>query len=143
MFTPGMENDALEESGRKRSRRSTKFRYGVLILYYFVFLSHCADFSGDFSYNFGDGSSDEGFEQDEKKKRGPYNKQKRTKECPGCGSVVPLSLRECRLCDYQFTSKSMIMGGTTVQQESQSIRDKFPFEPERVRLFFFSILFFV
>ncbi len=25
------------------------------------------------------------------------------------------------------------MGNTTAQQESQSIRDKFPFEPERVR----------
>jgi hypothetical protein len=92
--------------------------------------------SGDFHFNFGEGSSDD---EVDRKKKPTSSTKKRTKECPGCGAVVNLSLRECRLCDYQFTSKSMIMGGTTVQQESQSIREKFPFEPERVRFCLFNI----
>jgi ribosomal protein L37AE/L43A len=59
-------------------------------------------------------------------------KTKRTKECPGCGAVLALSVRECRLCDYQFTSKSMLVTTQSAHQESVSIRERFPFEPERV-----------
>jgi hypothetical protein len=105
----------------------------------FVFSFSC---SGDFHFNFGEGSSDD---EVDRKKKPTSSTKKRTKECPGCGAVVNLSLRECRLCDYQFTSKSMIMGSTTVQQESQSIREKFPFEPERVRFVCFKleIIFFI
>lgn len=104
----------------------------TLDIFFIIIL--CSDFySGDFHFGFDGSGSDDAFE-DEKKKKTPNPKQKRTKECPGCGAIVAVSLRECRLCDYQFTSKSMIMGNTTAQQEAQSIRDKFPFEPERVRL---------
>lgn len=59
------------------------------------------------------------------------SKIKRTKECPGCGAILALSVRECRLCDYQFTSKSMLVTTQSAAQESTQIREKFPFEPER------------
>lgn len=63
----------------------------------------------------------------------PNGKTKRTKECPGCGAVVAVSTRECRFCDYQFTSKSLLVNQQSAVQESQTIRERFPFEPERVR----------
>ncbi len=66
---------------------------------------------------------------------GNSSKTKKTKECPGCGAVVSLSVRECGLCDYQFTSKSMAVTMQSAAAESQQIRDKFPFEPERVSSF--------
>jgi ribosomal protein L37AE/L43A len=90
--------------------------------------------SGDYQFNF-DGSSDEDKEVViERKKSTTTSKSKRTKECPGCGSLVAISLRECRFCDYQFTSKSLLVNQQSAAQESQTIRDKFPFEPERVSI---------
>jgi predicted amidophosphoribosyltransferase len=61
-------------------------------------------------------------------------KKGRSKQCPGCGAVLPLATKECLHCDYQFTSKSMLVSVQSAAEESQSIREKFPFEPERVRL---------
>jgi hypothetical protein len=58
------------------------------------------------------------------------------KECPGCGAKHAVSVRECSFCDYQFTSKSMLVSSQGMLEESQNIRDRFPFEPERVRYFF-------
>ena len=59
----------------------------------------------------------------------------RAKDCPGCGAVLPISTKECSHCDYQFTSKSMLMSQQSAIDESNTIREKFPFEPERVRTF--------
>ena len=56
----------------------------------------------------------------------------RAKDCPGCGAVLPISTKECSHCDYQFTSKSMLMSQQSAIDESNTIREKFPFEPERV-----------
>ena len=67
------------------------------------------------------------------------SKTKRTKECPGCGAILALSVRECRLCDYQFTSKSMLVTTQSAAQESTQIRERFPFEPERVSSFAFFV----
>lgn len=86
-------------------------------------------FSGDFQQF--DISSEE--EAEEKVVRRASSKTKRTKECPGCGANVALSTKECRFCDYQFTSKSLLVNQQSAAQESQAIRDRFPFEPERVR----------
>lgn len=92
-------------------------------------------FSGDFQTHFEDGgSSEEEKEIRQKKATGSASKTKRTKECPGCGAILALSVRECRLCDYQFTSKSMLVSTQSAAQESTQIRERFPFEPERVRL---------
>jgi len=92
--------------------------------------------SGDFQTHFEDGgSSEEEKEIRQKKATGSASKTKRTKECPGCGAILALSVRECRLCDYQFTSKSMLVSTQSAAQESTQIRERFPFEPERVRLF--------
>jgi transcriptional regulator NrdR family protein len=57
---------------------------------------------------------------------------KRSKECPGCGSMVTMATRECSQCDYKFTSKTSLSNQQTQVQESQGIRDRFPFEPEKV-----------
>ena len=57
----------------------------------------------------------------------------RAKDCPGCGAVLPISTKECSHCDYQFTSKSMLVSQQSAIEESNTIREKFPFEPERVR----------
>ncbi|KAJ1424135.1 hypothetical protein B484DRAFT_398405, partial [Ochromonadaceae sp. CCMP2298] len=82
-----MEEDA---AASKRSRRSTRF-------------------SGDFQTHFDElGSSDDEKEVAKKKAASGGRKPSRTKECPGCGAILALSVRECRLCDYQFTSKSML-----------------------------------
>jgi len=70
-----------------------------------------------------------------RKSVGSGAKSKRSKECPGCGAVLPLSSRECRLCDYQFTSKSMTMNPQSQVQESAQVREKFLFEPERVKYY--------
>ena len=40
-------------------------------------------------------------------------------------------MKECPNCDYVFTSKSMLSSQSSAVEESQSIRDRFPFEPER------------
>jgi Uncharacterised protein family UPF0547 len=56
----------------------------------------------------------------------------RAKDCPGCGAVLPISTKECSHCDYQFTSKSMLVSQQSALEESNTIREKFPFEPERV-----------
>ena len=56
----------------------------------------------------------------------------RAKDCPGCGANLPISTKECSHCDYQFTSKSMLVSQQSAMEESNTIREKFPFEPERV-----------
>lgn len=90
--------------------------------------------SGDYNFTFAESSEEEIEIEDRKKKpTASASKAKKTKECPGCGANVAISLRECRSCDYQFTSKSMLVEQISVVQESQSIRDKFPFEPEKVK----------
>ena len=93
--------------------------------------------SGDFQVqDFDVGSSDEEREtkQQSSNRRSSSQKGKRTKECPGCGAVLNLSVRECRLCDYQFTSKSLSNTNQSAAQESSQIRERFPFEPERVSI---------
>jgi hypothetical protein len=78
-----------------------------------------------------EGSSDD--EKNDKKRKGSSAKSaKRTKECPGCGASLSFSVKECSLCDYQFTSKSMLVSQQTALQEAQIVRERFPFEPERV-----------
>lgn len=95
-------------------------------------------YSGDYQKIFAEfeSSEDEKEEIAANKRKSAANpsKQKRTKDCPGCGAVLAISVRECRLCDYQFTSKSMLQSSQSAQQESLQIREKFPFEPERVSL---------
>ncbi|RYH29876.1 hypothetical protein EON65_07025 [archaeon] len=94
--------------------------------------------SGDFQLSFGDASTDDEEREiaEEKKRRASLTKAAaRKKECPGCGNHLAVSARECKSCDYQFTSKSMLVNQQSAIQESQSIRDKFPFEPERVSYF--------
>jgi len=56
----------------------------------------------------------------------------RTKECPGCKAMLAVSTKECLYCDYQFTSRSMLQNQYSATEESSFIRDRFPFEPERV-----------
>lgn len=88
--------------------------------------------SGDYNTQFEQGlSSEEEREIRQKRASGSANKVKRTKECPGCGANLAVSIRECRLCDYQFTSKSMTVTSQSAAQESVQIRERFPFEPER------------
>jgi len=85
------------------------------------------------NFNEAGSSEDEEVEVKKKKASTPGNgRTKRSKECPGCGAVLSLSVRECGLCDYQFTSKSMLVTQQSATQEAQQIREKFPFEPERV-----------
>ena len=55
----------------------------------------------------------------------------RTKECPSCGAMVGVSVKECKNCDHTFTAKSALAPTTTAQEESDNIRDYFPFEPEK------------
>ena len=88
--------------------------------------------SGDYQTQFEEGlSSEEEKEVRQKRSTGSAKKATRTKECPGCGAILALSVRECRLCDYQFTSKSMTVTTQSAAQESVQIRERFPFEPER------------
>lgn len=98
---------------------------------------HFYIYSGNFQTRYAeheDSSGGEDGDKDDKDMRKQGRpKGKRTKECPGCGAVLSFSARECDLCDYQFTSKSMIQSAQAAQQESVHIREKFPFEPERVR----------
>jgi ribosomal protein S27AE len=103
----------MSELPEKRSRRATRF-------------------SGD--YQQFDVSSDEDLEEKVSKRTPVNSKAKRTKECPGCGANVALATKECRFCDYQFTSKSLLVNQQTAAQESKAIRERFPFEPERVHL---------
>ena len=98
-------------------------------------LKHQLKKSGDFQNLFGEYPSSEEEKEIKKKLTSSTGKNsKRTKECPGCGAVLTISVRECRLCDYQFTSKSMLMSQQSILQESLLVRDRFPFEPERVRI---------
>jgi len=55
----------------------------------------------------------------------------RTKECPGCSASLPTATKECAYCDYQFSSKSMLVTQSMMLEESDIIRDRFPFEAER------------
>ena len=111
----------------------------------------CALFSlhsGNFQDRFGglEDDSDDFFEDDDEdddkpKKKGKKGQQKlagqpvkkgaRIKECPGCGSKVGVSIKECPSCDYTFTSKSQLVQQVSVEVESENIRSRFPFEPER------------
>jgi hypothetical protein len=103
--------------------------FKVWIFYFINF------FSGDFQNLFGEYPSSEDEKENKKKLITSGNRSsKKTKECPGCGAVLAISVRECRLCDYQFTSKSMLMSQQSIIQESLQVRDRFPFEPERVSL---------
>ena len=69
----------------------------------------------------------------------PRNKQTakklgaRTKDCPGCGAKVGISVKECAYCDHLFTSKSQLNNQTQAlaAEESLGIRERFHFEPER------------
>lgn len=99
----------------------------------FIFLCCCC-YSGDYQTHFKLGSSDEEDDSDKetkKKKSTPGKKSKRTKECPGCGCLHAVAVKKCDSCDYQFTSKSMLLSTQSAAEESQSIRERFPFEPER------------
>eukprot|EP00600_Ochromonadales_sp_CCMP1393_P011503 CAMPEP_0175016770 /NCGR_PEP_ID=MMETSP0005-20121125/12007_1 /TAXON_ID=420556 /ORGANISM="Ochromonas sp., Strain CCMP1393" /LENGTH=242 /DNA_ID=CAMNT_0016274071 /DNA_START=33 /DNA_END=759 /DNA_ORIENTATION=+ len=113
-----LEDDANAVGTSKRSRRSTRF-------------------SGDFQTHFGDlGSSDDDEDEPQKPKRtssaSDAKKGKRTKECPGCGQILAVSVANV---DYvitkQFTSKSMLVTQQSAAQESEQIRERFPFEAER------------
>lgn len=90
--------------------------------------------SGDYQMgHFSDIDTDE--EDRPAKKNTPKPKalgKARLKECPGCSAMVAVAVKECTYCDYVFTSKSMLVSGQTAAEESQSIRERFPFEPDRV-----------
>ena len=45
--------------------------------------------------------------------------------------MLSISMRECPYCDNQFASKSMLITTQTAAEESNVVRSKFPFEPER------------
>jgi hypothetical protein len=64
--------------------------------------------------------------------RARSHSKNRIKECPGCGAQLAAAIKECTYCDYTFTSKSMLVGAQSALDESRSIRNRFPFEPERV-----------
>lgn len=68
------------------------------------------------------------------------SKAARSKDCPGCGATFSVSIKECSYCDYQFTSKSMLITAQSAAEESRQIRETFAFEPERVRVFLFIFL---
>lgn len=106
------------------------------ITYNSIVLIYCAC-SGDFQ-KFDAKDSDDDFEEDDAPKRPKAPKPaaakvggKRTKQCPGCGANVGMSLRECPNCDNQFSSKSVLVAHQSAIDESQTIRANFPFEPER------------
>jgi ribosomal protein L37AE/L43A len=97
--------------------------------------------SGDFQL--AEFSDLEGSDQEEKPTKQQLTKQRslsqnkhRSKECPGCGALLGLAIRECTYCDYTFTSKSMLPGTQSAIDESRTIRNRFPFEPERVSIGF-------
>ena len=98
----------------KRKRRSTRF-------------------SGDFAVEYGDidFSDDERGSKKKKSSAVKEDRKSKRKECPGCGASVNISIKECKFCDYQFTSKSLTSGANAIQAESLFIRETFPFEPER------------
>jgi hypothetical protein len=81
-----------------------------------------------------DSSDDEKFDSKGKRNSdvGRGKSKGRSKECPGCGAMLTLSIRECSYCDYQFTSKSMLVNAQSAAEEAQSIREKFAFEAETV-----------
>lgn len=92
--------------------------------------------SGDYQKKFLDLASDEEdmeTEPEETKRRSTSrsSKRMRQKECPGCGAMLSVSMRECPYCDNQFSSKSMLVTTQTAAEESNVVRAKFPFEPER------------
>jgi len=134
----------VEDEG-KRARRSTRYRCHTFDsndhpTTDWCCYCYCYLISGDFQTRFELPSSDEDADSDAGPKKrkvgrppGP-GKTKRTKECPGCGAKHSLSMKECNFCDYQFTSKSMLVTTQSAAEESQHIRDRFPFEPERVSL---------
>ena len=102
---------------------------------------YCIFCSGDFKIHFSDldtSDDDERGENTRNKRTSMGDSSKnskhkvRVKECPGCGAMLPTAMKECSHCDYLFTSKSMLVTAQSSMEESQSIRDKFPFEPERV-----------
>ena len=99
----------------------------------------CIYCRGDFQAYLGDSSE----EEDDRRQTTSSNIKKKittkhSKECPGCGTKLSQAIKQCPSCDYTFTSKSMLMlssgssGALSALEESKAIRDKFPFEPERV-----------
>jgi hypothetical protein len=89
--------------------------------------------SADYHHNYETDEDEKAISREKEKRAMGTNRVKRTKECPGCGNIVAISTKECRSCDYQFTSKSLLTGLQSATQESNNIRELFPFEPERVR----------
>jgi hypothetical protein len=86
------------------------------------------------SYAFDDAYDDLSSSDDEKNNNSRKASQKRTgartKECPGCGAKVGVSLKECTYCDHLFTvAKERSV--EVQKEEAQNIREKFNFEPER------------
>ncbi len=59
---------------------------------------------------------------------------KKVKECPGCGQMLANATKECMYCDYVFNSKSLLTSVQSAAAESAFLRDRFPFEPERVSI---------
>ena len=105
----------------------------MIILSFVLIILYRGDFDRDAykGIDFSDSDDDGG------KSRGTSVKKARAKECPGCGAMVGISTKQCGSCDYLFTSKSMLLlnSSVTAADESKSIRDRFPFEPERVSYF--------
>ena len=67
------------------------------------------------------------------KKTNPKKSGARTKECPGCGAKVGVSIKECNYCDHMFTAKSALttQDNKTAVEEAAAIRERFMFEPEK------------
>ena len=67
------------------------------------------------------------------KKANPKKSGARTKECPGCGAKVGVSIKECNYCDHMFTAKSALttQDNKTAVEEATAIRERFMFEPEK------------
>lgn len=98
--------------------------------YHYLTLSYSGDFHlSEFSDL--ESSGDEGKSKVISRSKSNQSKN-RSKECPGCGAQLGLAIKECTYCDYTFTSKSMLTSTQSAIDESRSIRNRFPFEPERV-----------
>ena len=70
-------------------------------------------------------------------KRAPLSDRKsgkKVKECPGCSQMLANATKECMYCDYVFNSKSLLASVQSAAAESAFLRDRFPFEPERVSI---------
>ena len=110
----GMDVDNILEEGLGRSRRKPRVSY--------------VEVDPVFS------EEEEEETKKEKKKQGPKqgsSRKSRTKECPGCAAELQTSIKICPFCDLEFSSKSMIVTQAMMVEESDKIREMFPFEPTR------------